>query len=157
MALTVGFLLFSLNNAQSFNQMEGEDSPQPLEQMPYASADGLFDRPSKPVAYPANPEAFQRYLVWKKVINALRTPAGNPPSQPMKKRMCLINAGMSHGCDYKDLMGAMRESNFWNSASSPGKRKRTQSKKTRQLREPVAADQLLTRVMGYGEVGQPTY
>ena len=42
-----------------------------------------------------------------------------------RKRTCLINGGLSHGCDYKDLMGAMEESNYWNSALSPGRRRRS--------------------------------
>lgn len=44
--------------------------------------------------------------------------------EPFRKRTCYINAGLSHGCDYKDLVGAMAEKSYWDSLSSPGRRRR---------------------------------
>lgn len=41
-----------------------------------------------------------------------------------RKRTCYINAGMTHNCDFKDLVSAMNARKFWESSSSPGKRRR---------------------------------
>ncbi|CAG0914844.1 unnamed protein product [Notodromas monacha] len=40
------------------------------------------------------------------------------------KRTCLFNGGMSHSCDYKDVVGAVKEASYWNSDMSPGRKKR---------------------------------
>ena len=34
---------------------------------------------------------------------------------------------MSHSCDYKELMGAVDEANYWSSDQTPGRRKRRAS------------------------------
>merc|ERR1711915_889101 len=39
---------------------------------------------------------------------------------------CIINAGLSHNCDYRDAIGAVEESQYWG-YSSPGKRSRVGS------------------------------
>ncbi len=41
-----------------------------------------------------------------------------------RKRTCYINAGMTHNCDFKDLISAMNARRFWESTHSPGRRKR---------------------------------
>jgi hypothetical protein len=46
----------------------------------------------------------------------------DPAARP--KRTCLFNGGMSHSCDYKDVLGAMKEASYWNSDMSPGRKKR---------------------------------
>lgn len=47
---------------------------------------------------------------------------------PLEKRArspeCYIAAGLSRSCDYKDLLAAVEERDFWNSVNSPGKRRR---------------------------------
>lgn len=39
-----------------------------------------------------------------------------------KKRTCLINAGLSHSCDYKNALAAIDEGHFFNSDQTPGKK-----------------------------------
>ena len=34
---------------------------------------------------------------------------------------CMFHAGLAHNCDYKDLIGAIDETDFWGSDMSPGK------------------------------------
>ena len=34
---------------------------------------------------------------------------------------CLFHAGLAHNCDYKDLVGAVDETDHWGSDLSPGK------------------------------------
>lgn len=41
-----------------------------------------------------------------------------------RKRTCYINAGMTHNCDFKDLLSAMNARRFWESQHSPGRKKR---------------------------------
>lgn len=41
-----------------------------------------------------------------------------------KKRTCYFNAGMSLNCDYKELVGAVDEANYWSSEQTPGRRRR---------------------------------
>ncbi|XP_076304325.1 uncharacterized protein LOC143222153 [Tachypleus tridentatus] len=43
--------------------------------------------------------------------------------EKLQKRTCFLNAGMSHSCDYKDLVSAVDEQKFWSSEHSPGKRR----------------------------------
>ena len=48
--------------------------------------------------------------------------AGNV--EPPRKRTCYFNAGLSHSCDYKELVGAVDEANYWSSELTPGRRRR---------------------------------
>ena len=34
---------------------------------------------------------------------------------------CLFHAGLAHNCDYKDLVGAVDETDHWSSDIAPGK------------------------------------
>ncbi|XP_037070926.1 uncharacterized protein LOC119092068 [Pollicipes pollicipes] len=58
----------------------------------------------------------------RRLLDDLR--AGQIRYRTQQKRTCLFNGGMSHSCDYKDAVGAMDEDMFYNSLSSPGKRRR---------------------------------
>nr|UES72866.1 calcitonin A [Carausius morosus] len=42
----------------------------------------------------------------------------------VQKRTCYVNAGLSHGCDYKDVIRAIDEEKYWRSVNSPGRRRR---------------------------------
>ena len=42
-----------------------------------------------------------------------------------RKRTCYINAGMTHNCDFKELLSAVNARKFWESSHSPGRRKRS--------------------------------
>ncbi|KAK8721787.1 hypothetical protein OTU49_012572 [Cherax quadricarinatus] len=73
------------------------------------------------------PQRLQELLLIRRLINNMNAAeaAMTRDSQPdVKKRTCYINAGLSHGCDYKDLVGAMAEKNYWDSLNSPGRRRR---------------------------------
>ncbi|XP_022240750.1 uncharacterized protein LOC111085612 [Limulus polyphemus] len=48
----------------------------------------------------------------------------------LQKRTCFLNAGMSHSCDYRDLVSAVDEQKFWASENSPGRRRRSVSSLT---------------------------
>jgi len=54
--------------------------------------------------------------------NAQQTPTAN--RSPLRKRTCYFNAGLSHNCDYKELVGAVDEANYWSSELTPGRRRR---------------------------------
>lgn len=61
-------------------------------------------------------------------IRAQLPPEFIDPMAPLEKRArspeCYIAAGLSRSCDYKDLIAAVEERDFWNSVNSPGKRRR---------------------------------
>ncbi|XP_003745580.1 uncharacterized protein LOC100906079 [Galendromus occidentalis] len=61
-------------------------------------------------------------------IRAKLPPEFIDPMAPLEKRArspeCYIAAGLSRSCDYKDLIAAVEERDFWNSVNSPGKRRR---------------------------------
>ncbi|CAL4179858.1 unnamed protein product, partial [Meganyctiphanes norvegica] len=42
--------------------------------------------------------------------------------RPSKRGACSINGGLSHGCDYKDLVGAMNEKAYW-AGINPGRKR----------------------------------
>ncbi|PAV81955.1 hypothetical protein WR25_05849 [Diploscapter pachys] len=45
------------------------------------------------------------------------------PSLPMKRnRMCLVNAGLSQGCDLSDILMAKSQANKFYSFAGPGRR-----------------------------------
>lgn len=76
------------------------------------------------------PERLRELLLVRRLISSLRAAEALPelqarPAQGIRKRTCYINAGLSHGCDYKDLVGAMAEKNYWDSLNSPGRRRRS--------------------------------
>ncbi|XP_042884159.1 uncharacterized protein LOC122260814 isoform X2 [Penaeus japonicus] len=77
------------------------------------------------------PERLREFLLIRRLINNLHAaeagqeiPAVVEDPTRIRKRTCYINAGLSHGCDYKDLVGAMAEKSYWDSLSSPGRRRR---------------------------------
>lgn len=77
------------------------------------------------------PERLREFLLIRRLINNLKVveagheiPAAVEDPSRIRKRTCYINAGLSHGCDYKDLVGAMAEKSYWDSLSSPGRRRR---------------------------------
>ena len=41
--------------------------------------------------------------------------------QKRKGGGCLFHGGLAHNCDYKDLVGAVDETDHWGSDMSPGK------------------------------------
>ncbi|KAI7698090.1 hypothetical protein SSS_04745 [Sarcoptes scabiei] len=43
-------------------------------------------------------------------------------SIPSRKRSCLINAGLSNNCDFRDFISAANARRIWESQASPGKR-----------------------------------
>lgn len=59
--------------------------------------------------------------------NALTSNPAYPVSELancLRKRTCYFNAGLSHGCDYKELLRALDESTYWNSDLTPGRRRK---------------------------------
>jgi hypothetical protein len=40
-----------------------------------------------------------------------------------KRSGCLLNGGMAHSCDLKDVVSAVDEAKYWGSFMSPGKRR----------------------------------
>jgi len=83
-----------------------------------------------PVAEEISPNEMQEMLDYRKTLmflqhflsKAQHNPTGN--SSPLRKRTCYFNAGMSHNCDYKELVGAVDEANYWSSELTPGRRRR---------------------------------
>ncbi|XP_068233828.1 uncharacterized protein [Palaemon carinicauda] len=70
------------------------------------------------------PERLRELLLVRRLISSLNAAEALPevqaqPAQAIRKRTCYINAGLSHGCDYKDLVGAMAEKNYWDSPQLP--------------------------------------
>nr|CAH0099014.1 unnamed protein product [Daphnia galeata] len=43
---------------------------------------------------------------------------------PFRKRTCYFNAGMSHSCDYKELLQSVEDVNHWSSEHTPGRRRK---------------------------------
>ncbi|KAL7644050.1 UNVERIFIED_CONTAM: hypothetical protein RMT77_004862 [Armadillidium vulgare] len=68
------------------------------------------------------PEDLRFFLIQKLLENL---PSNYPQNSLVRKRNCYINAGLSHGCDYKDLIGAQTEKAYWDSTNSPGRRRRS--------------------------------
>lgn len=48
-----------------------------------------------------------------------------------RKRTCYFNAGMSHSCDYKELLQSADDANHWSSEHTPGKRRKRSSRRGR--------------------------
>ncbi|CAL4068336.1 unnamed protein product, partial [Meganyctiphanes norvegica] len=61
------------------------------------------------------------FLQYQTIMNELQSLEANP-SQPSKRGACAINGGLSHGCDYKDLIGAMNEQAYW-AGINPGRKR----------------------------------
>nr|QBX89032.1 diuretic hormone 31 [Nephrops norvegicus] len=78
------------------------------------------------------PQRLRELLLIRRLISTLNAAESDDVALPygqqqpmMRKRTCYLNAGLSHGCDYKDLVGATAEKNYWDSLSSPGRKKRS--------------------------------
>ncbi|OTF78320.1 hypothetical protein BLA29_012048, partial [Euroglyphus maynei] len=41
----------------------------------------------------------------------------------LRKRSCLINAGLSNNCDFRDFITASNARRIWESQTSPGKKR----------------------------------
>lgn len=62
-----------------------------------------------------------------------------------RKRSCLINAGLSNNCDFRDFISAANARRIWESQSSPGKRsinplQYSNYPTTTDLKQPVIID-----------------
>jgi len=77
-----------------------------------------------------------RYLLEVKRLrdrsNKIRQEAASRqiPVQQNYKRAntnCLFHAGLAHNCDFRDVISAVNEMNYWGSDLSPGKKKRNQN------------------------------
>lgn len=53
-----------------------------------------------------------------------------------RKRTCYFNAGMSHNCDYNEVLKTVDDVNHWSSDSTPGRRRKRQHVPTRRGRGP---------------------
>ncbi|XP_076029230.1 uncharacterized protein LOC143018058 isoform X1 [Oratosquilla oratoria] len=74
------------------------------------------------------PERLRDLVLLRRLVYGPEVAAGPEPAESsvpiVRKRTCYINGGLSHGCDYMDLVGAMAEKSYWDSLRSPGRRKR---------------------------------
>lgn len=43
-----------------------------------------------------------------------------------RKRTCYFNAGMSHSCDYKEVLKSVDDANYWSNEYTPGRRRKRQ-------------------------------
>jgi len=84
----------------------------------------LFNQPNRPI--------FRRRATIEDLLSALYTQKSEKSPtlaqkfefvgpRPRRRFDCIVNAGLSHNCDYRDAIGAAEESQYWG-YSSPGKR-----------------------------------
>jgi len=66
---------------------------------------------------PAEARAMRLYLLsWLQNLGSMNN------DRVKAKRTCLLNAGLSHSCDYKDTLAAIDEGYFLGSDQTPGKK-----------------------------------
>ncbi|EFX71197.1 hypothetical protein DAPPUDRAFT_111959 [Daphnia pulex] len=106
-----------------------ERSAEDMNDNMYADIELIEDYPMKPVTM---------FDILKRVL--AQKPAPPEPTELIKtplirKRTCYFNAGMSHSCDYKELLQSADDANHWSSEHTPGKRRKRSSRG----RAPAAA------------------
>ncbi|XP_071448729.1 uncharacterized protein [Hetaerina americana] len=60
--------------------------------------------------------------------------------EPVQKRGCYFNAGLSHSCDNEDVLSALAEARHLGSFNSPGRRRRRKRQPTMVLFRQQSAD-----------------
>ncbi|CAL4089812.1 unnamed protein product, partial [Meganyctiphanes norvegica] len=65
-----------------------------------------------------------------------------------KRRACAINGGLSHGCDYGDLIGAMNEKAYWAGINPGRKRSEEEAVAPSEIRIPLSKRRRLCRING---------
>jgi len=98
-------LLFTLSQDVASYPMQDSSAPLPNEQM------------VKGVITPNMDTRMRLYLLsWLQNLGALSN------ERIKAKRTCLLNAGLSHSCDYKDALAAIDEGMYLGSDNTPGKK-----------------------------------
>ncbi|CAL4127495.1 unnamed protein product, partial [Meganyctiphanes norvegica] len=88
------------------------------------------------------------FLQYQAIIDELQSLEDNP-SKPSKRGACSINGGLSHGCDYKDLVGAMNEKAYWAGINPGRKRSEKEAVAPSEIRMiPVSKRRSLCRING---------
>lgn len=75
------------------------------------------------------------YDVLKEILVAPAEPS--QPMAPIRKRTCYFNAGMSHSCDYNEVLKTVDDVNHWSSDYTPGRRRKRQPITTHRGRAPT--------------------
>ncbi|XP_046632646.1 uncharacterized protein LOC124312182 [Daphnia pulicaria] len=120
------FLLVSLANTAVLNRSYVERSAEKMndDANMYTDIELIEDYPMKPVTI---------FDILKRVL--AQKPAPPEPTEliktPFRKRTCYFNAGMSHSCDYKELLQSADDANHWSSEHTPGKRRKRSSRRGR--------------------------
>ncbi|CAL4089815.1 unnamed protein product, partial [Meganyctiphanes norvegica] len=70
------------------------------------------------------------------------------PSQMSKRGACAINGGLSHGCDYKDLVGALNEKAYWAGFNPGRKRSEEEAVAPSEIRIPLSKRRSMCRING---------
>ncbi|KAI9555118.1 hypothetical protein GHT06_017633 [Daphnia sinensis] len=76
------------------------------------------------------------YDVLKEILIPPTEP-NQPMAPPIRKRTCYFNAGMSHSCDYNEVLKTVDDVNHWSSDYTPGRRRKRQHSTTRRGRAPT--------------------
>ncbi|XP_057377643.1 uncharacterized protein LOC130699321 [Daphnia carinata] len=82
-----------------------------------------------------DPKVVALYDVLKEILVAPAEP--NQSTAPIRKRTCYFNAGMSHSCDYNEVLRTVDDVNHWSSDDTPGRRRKRQHSSTRRGRAPT--------------------
>jgi hypothetical protein len=110
--LAITLATFSLNVASYPMQQDPNDGSLQLQGN---SNDMVVGNDQLPLM--ENNRAMRLYLLsWLQNLGALQN------ERIRTKKTCLINAGLSHSCDYKDALNAIAEGKYLGSENTPGKK-----------------------------------